>query len=98
MPAGTGCLMVVNNTADTINFLFDPFSPSGCSGNNWDTEQLQGYQILPQTSFTLSNVPQGAHDLRAMGVSPLGDPVDYRVCGMGIPAGGTFTWYLIFPP
>jgi uncharacterized repeat protein (TIGR02543 family) len=97
MPAGTGCLTVVNNTADTIDFLFDPPSPSGCGANSWGTERLMGTPILPNTSFTLSRVPQGPHDLRVMGRTPIGDPVDTRLCGMGVPAGGTFTWYLTLP-
>jgi hypothetical protein len=98
MPAGTGCLTVVNNTTtDTINYLYDPPSPSGCTGNNWGTEQLQGAATIPPgSSFTLTNVPAGAHDLRAMGTSPLG-PVDRQVCGMGIPSGGTFPWYFLPP-
>ena len=98
MAAGTGCLTVVNNTADTIEFLFDPPSPSGCTGNNWGTERLWPATILPTASFTISNIPQGAHDLRAMGVSSIdGSTVDYRACGMSIPAGGTFLWYLSLP-
>jgi len=94
MPAGTGCLMVVNNTADTIDFLYDPPSPSGCSGNLWGTELLGGSPILPNTSLTISRIPPGAHDLRALGVTPLGDPVDVRACGAGIASGNTVSWYL----
>jgi hypothetical protein len=98
MAAGTGCLTVVNNTADTINFVFDPPSPSGCTGNAWGTELLAGAAILPAASFTFSNIPQGAHDLRAMGVSSIdGSTVDHRACGMSITAGGTFLWYLSPP-
>jgi uncharacterized repeat protein (TIGR02543 family) len=98
MAAGTGCLTIVNNTADTIDFVFDPPSPSGCTGNSWGTERLWPATILPAASFTFSNIPQGAHDLRAMGVSSIdGSTVDYRACGMSIPAGGTFLWYLSPP-
>jgi uncharacterized repeat protein (TIGR02543 family) len=94
MPAGTGCLTVVNNTPYTIEYLYDPLSPSGCNGNVWGTERLGGLQILPDATFTLSNVPQGAHDFWARSLT---SAVDYRVCGMGVPGGGTFTWYLIPP-
>ncbi|HEU4383084.1 MAG TPA: hypothetical protein VFR85_06200, partial [Anaeromyxobacteraceae bacterium] len=98
MPAGTGCLTVMNNTADeTIDSLFDPPSSPMCSTNplnmNWGTERLMGATIPPATSFTLSNVPAGAHDLRVMGTTTLGGSVDRIVCGMSIPPGGTFTWF-----
>jgi hypothetical protein len=92
MPAGTGCLTVVNNGPHTIDYLFDPFSPMGCSSDLWGTERLGGQLILPDTSFTLSNVPQGTHDFWARSVA---SAVDYRVCAMGIPPGGAFVWYLI---
>jgi hypothetical protein len=93
MPAGTGCITIFNNTPDeTINFFFDPAAPAGCGGSNWGTEQLGGSTIPPGASFTLSNVPQGAHDLRAMGTTATGGTVDRQVCGMGVPSGGTFTW------
>jgi len=97
MSAGTGCLTIVNNSPDRIDFLFDPLSPLGCTSNNWGTEQLGGQQILPDATFTLSNIPQGAHDFWALGVTPIGDPVNYRICALPIPSGGTFTWYLIPP-
>jgi hypothetical protein len=98
MSAGTGCLTVVNNTLDTLDLLFDPLSPSGCASNIWGNEQLNGSIILPGASFTLSNVPQGAHDLWASGVTPFGEPANYLFCGAGIPGGGTVSWYLGGPP
>ncbi|HEU4384319.1 MAG TPA: hypothetical protein VFR85_12580 [Anaeromyxobacteraceae bacterium] len=100
MPAGTGCLTVVNNTptSDTIDLLYDPPSPSGCTGNNWGTERLGGVIMLPGASFTLGNVSPGAHDLRASGFTALLDPSNYVACGAGIQAGGTVYWYLGGPP
>ncbi|HEU4384317.1 MAG TPA: hypothetical protein VFR85_12570 [Anaeromyxobacteraceae bacterium] len=101
MPAGTGCLTVVNNTptGDTIDLLYDPPSSPSCPNNtNWGTEQLGGVVILPGASFTLGNVSPGAHDLRASGFTALGDPSNYVACGAGIQGGGTVTWYLGGPP
>ena len=97
MSAGTGCLTVVNNTADTIDLLFDPLSSPGdpCPNrSNWGLDQLLGSIIPPGTSFTLSNVPQGTHDLWASGLTPMVDLADYVVCGIGISAGGILTWPL----
>jgi hypothetical protein len=98
MSAGTGCLTVFNNTADTIDLLEDPFSPLGCTSNIWGNELLMGYIIIPGASLTLSNVPQGAHDLRARGFTPLDERVEYRACGASIPAGAIVDWYLGGPP
>ncbi|HEU4384316.1 MAG TPA: hypothetical protein VFR85_12565, partial [Anaeromyxobacteraceae bacterium] len=97
MPAGTGCLTVVNESTVSIGYLYDPPSPSGCTSDLWGNEQLVGATIppcfppAPCPAFTLSNVPAGAHDLRARDVDFTVDP---RRCGAAIPPGGTYFWHV----
>ena len=93
MPAGTGCLQVVNGSAYTIAALWAPVSSYGCTSGAWGTEQLQGWTIAPGQSFTLSNMAAG-YDYDLWAENPTGT-VSWDNCATApahLAAGQITTW------
>jgi hypothetical protein len=65
MPAGTGCVKLVNNTGYTMYHWYMPVSPNGCSYASWGTDALGTYIVPSGSSFIISNVAAGYRDFEA---------------------------------
>ncbi|MCA1828862.1 MAG: hypothetical protein ABR567_01770 [Myxococcales bacterium] len=92
MPSNTGCLKVVNSSAYTVGYLYDPVYPNGCTYNTWGTDRLGSLTIPPGYTFTLSNVTAAYRDLYALNV---GQTIYWGpACGASIANNSTYTWTL----
>jgi hypothetical protein len=85
-PPTVGSLSVVNSTSYTITQLFVAPASSG----TWGTDQLSS-TIAPGGSFTLTDIPPGTYDFKAIASD---GTTFWQTNSVGITAGGTFTWTL----
>ncbi len=97
MPAGKGCLQVVNSSAFTVRYLWAARASSGActyGGSLWGTEQLQSWTIAPGQSFTLSNMDAG-YDYDLLAQDTTGGGWDTcQVPPKYVAAGQTTIWTL----
>jgi hypothetical protein len=84
----TGSLQVVNNHCNPIGELYVSPASSGV----WGANQLLS-SITPGGSLTLTSIPVGLYDVKAVGT----DGVVWTTYGISITAGGTYTWSLYMP-
>ena len=82
---------MVNSSSYSITELY--VSPA--SSGSWGPDQLPS-TIAPAGSFTVTNIPPGSYDLRA--VASNGTTFWQTTSPVSITAGGLFTWTLTDPP
>lgn len=87
--APSASLRVMNGSSYTISELYVSPSASG----SWGPDQLAG-TILPGGSFTLTDIPAGTFDFKAVSA---GGTVFWTRFGTSIAGGGTFSWTLLNP-
>ncbi|QWV92379.1 carboxypeptidase-like regulatory domain-containing protein [Geomonas oryzisoli] len=76
-----GSVKVTNSASNSVYYLY--VSPS--SQNQWGPDQLGTHTILPDGSFTLTNVPPGTYDLKLV----MSSNAVYYVYGFEVYAGQT---------
>jgi hypothetical protein len=88
-PPTTGSLYVVNSTSYTITQLY--VSPA--SAGTWGPDQLSP-SIAPSGSFTLTDIPPGTYDFKAVASD---GTTFWQTNSVTITAGNTTTWTLLPP-
>lgn len=93
MPAGTGCVKVVNSSGYDIGPLYAAATPDGCTYGTWGNDQLGGGFLARGQSFMLSIMAAGDYDLWAYDTS---GTVSWDNCDPAPPvtvaAGQITTW------
>lgn len=85
MPAGTGCLKLVNNTGMTMTGFYLVGAPSGCTSSSWGSNRLP-VSVPSGRSVVFSEVHQGTYDVRADAGTGI-----WRACSWSVGAGTTST-------
>jgi hypothetical protein len=91
MPAGTGCVKLVNHTAITVYHWY--IQPAGniCTYSVTGSDVLGALTVPPGASFIISGVNAGYLDFYATNST---GAVFWKSCTQPLSAGTTFTWNL----